>query len=156
MTAPTPHTHNHPRRTVFFVAFASATKPRKVILSIFSWNNVSRAHRAATNALSIEKLNHKQTAGLLLLSSDPHADDVLCENEQVAARNFSSQHTASADNSKIRTNSKQQIIKTFSYLHLAKLALFDAIHFFVTSNQCSLLCFTQGNSDFSEINRDKL
>ena len=70
---------------------------------------------------------------MLLWSTDPLVHDVSGDNQQVALRNLSSQHTASAVNKKISTKTKHQYFRTFDYLQLA---WFDAMHCILTSNPC--------------------
>ena len=75
---------------------------------------------------------------MLLLSTDPLVHDVSGDNDQVATRNFSSQHTACAVGSKISTKTKLNI----KYLMLSVtciLARFDALHCILISNPFSLL-----------------
>jgi hypothetical protein len=60
---------------------------------------------------------------VLLLSTDPLVHDASGDNDQVATRNFSSQHTARAVSNKISTKTKikHQIFNAFSYLHFGSI-----------------------------------
>jgi hypothetical protein len=54
------------------------------------------------------------TLKVLLWSTDPLVHDVSGDNQQVALRNLSSQHTASAVDRKISTKTKHQNFRTFN------------------------------------------